>query len=105
MLKTEKVKTHVMFPAELLQAIDKTVGSRKRSKFIVEATKEKLEELKFRQALEASAGCWKDKNHPCLRTQEDIRTYLKKAREITEKRDKRVRNTLRFNCNRSKFLN
>jgi len=49
MLKTEKVKTHVMFPAELLQAIDKTVGGRKRSKFIVEAAKEKLEGLQISQ--------------------------------------------------------
>jgi hypothetical protein len=89
MLKTEKVKTHVMFPAELLQAIDKVVGGRKRSRFIVEAAKEKLEELKFQQALEAAAGCWKDENHPELRTQEDIRSYLKKTREITEKRMKR----------------
>jgi len=93
-MKTAKIKTHIIFPAELLDAIDKTIGGRKRSKFIVEAAKEKLEKLKFRQALEASAGCWKDKNHPCLRTQEDIRTYLKKAREITEERDKRVRNSL-----------
>lgn len=86
MLKTEKVKTHVMFPAELLQAIDKTVGGRKRSKFIVEATREKLEELKFQQVLESAAGCWKDENHADLKTQKDIRAYLKKTREITSKR-------------------
>jgi hypothetical protein len=89
MLKTEKVKTHVMFPAELLHAIDKIVGGRKRSSFIVEAAKEKLEEIRFQKALETAAGCWKDETHPDLRTQEDIRGYLKKIREITEKRMKR----------------
>ncbi len=89
MLKTEKVKTHVMFPAELLHAIDKTVGGRKRSRFIVEAAKEKLEELKFRQALEVAAGCWRDENHPDLKTQKDIKIYIKKARETTEKRIRR----------------
>jgi hypothetical protein len=89
MLKTEKIKTHVVFPAELLNAIDKSVGGRKRSRFIVEAAKEKLEELKFQKALEASAGCWKDENHPDLKTQKDIRAYLKKTREITDKRIKR----------------
>lgn len=51
MLKTEKVKTHVVFPANLLKAIDKTVGGRKRSKFIVEAAKEKLEELQISQLI------------------------------------------------------
>jgi len=89
MLKTERVKTHVVFPANLLKAIDKTVGGRKRSKFIVEAAKEKLEELKIQQALEEAAGCWRDENHPDLKTQKDISAYLKKAREITEKRVKR----------------
>lgn len=89
MLKIEKVKTHVMFPSELLRAIDKTVGDRKRSRFIVEAAKEKLEELKFQQALESAAGCWRDENHPDLKKQKDIRAYLKKAREITDKRIKR----------------
>jgi hypothetical protein len=89
MLKTEKVKTHVMFPADVLQAIDKIVGGRKRSRFIVEAAKEKLEELKFQQALEVAAGCWRDENHPDLKTQKDIKIYLKKARETTEKRIRR----------------
>ena len=89
-LKTEKIKTHVMFPSELLMAIDKTVGGRKRSKFIVEASKKKLEELQVQEALEVAAGCWKDEKHPDLRTQQDIRTHLKKIRDLTEKRIKRL---------------
>ncbi|MBA3071400.1 MAG: hypothetical protein FP829_04445 [Nitrospirae bacterium] len=90
MLKTEKIKTHVMFPSELIRAIDKSVGDRKRSKFIVEAAKKRLEELKVQEALEVAAGCWKDENHPDLRTQQDIRTHLKKMRELTGKRIKRL---------------
>lgn len=89
MLKTEKIKTHVIFPAELLHAIDKTVGGRKRSRFIVEAAEEKLLEIKLRDALDASAGCWKDENHPDLKTEKDVRTYLKRARVTTEKRMRR----------------
>lgn len=90
MLKTEKIKTHVMFPSELLMAIDKTVGGRKRSKFIVEATQKRLKELQVQEALEVAAGCWKDEKHPDLRTQQDIRMHLKKMRELTEKRIKRL---------------
>jgi hypothetical protein len=82
-MKTAKIKTHIIFPAELLDAIDKTIGGRKRSKFIVEAAKEKLEEIKFQQALEVAAGCWKDENHPDLESRKDINNYLQKAREIT----------------------
>lgn len=90
MLKTEKIKTHVMFPSDLLKAIDKTVGGRKRSKFIVEAAEKKLADIRIQKALEATAGCWKDENHPDLMTQKDIRAYLKKTRESTDKRIKRL---------------
>lgn len=90
MLKAGKIKTHVIFPSELLEEIDKTVGGRKRSRFIVGAAKEKLEELKFQQALESAAGSWKDEDHPDLKTQKDIRAYLNKTREVTEKRIKRL---------------
>lgn len=88
-MKTAKIKTHIIFPADLLDAIDKTIGGRKRSKFIVEAAKEKLEEIKFQQALEVAAGCWRDENHPDLESRKDIRNYLQKARKTTEKRIKR----------------
>jgi hypothetical protein len=88
-MKAAKIKTHIIFPAELLDAIDKTIGGRKRSKFIVEAAKEKLEEIKFQQALEVAAGCWKDENHLDLESRKDIRNYLQKLRKIAEKRIKR----------------
>jgi len=89
-VKTAKIKTHIIFPADLLHAIDKTIGGRKRSKFIVEAAKEKLEEIKFQQALEVAAGCWRDENHPDLESRKDMRNYLQKARKATEKRMKRL---------------
>jgi hypothetical protein len=89
MVKAEKVKTHVIFPSELLEEIDKAVGGRKRSGFIVKAAREKLEELKFQRAMETAAGSWREENHPDLKTQEDIRAYLHKTRELTEKRTKR----------------
>ncbi|MBI4685716.1 MAG: hypothetical protein HY755_11010 [Nitrospirae bacterium] len=90
MLKTEKIKTHVMFPSDLLSAIDKIVGGRKRSRFIVEAAEKRLAEIRTQQALETAAGCWKDENHPDITTQKDIRAYLKRAREKTEQRIKRL---------------
>lgn len=37
-----KSKAYLIFPEDLLQAIDKLVGKRGRSKFVVEATRKEL---------------------------------------------------------------
>lgn len=83
-------KTHLIFPRELLEAIDKFVGKRKRSQFVVEATKEKLAQEKFLKVLKETAGAWKDENHPELRTKKDVDKYLRKLRKSFGERLKRV---------------
>ena len=85
----QKVKTNFLFPEDLLMAIDKLVGARKRTKFIVEATEEKLGKLRFSMALDKAAGAWKDENHPDLKTQGDINQYLREIRESTNQRLKK----------------
>jgi hypothetical protein len=89
-MEHQKVKTNFIFPEDLLTAIDRLVGARKRTKFIVEATQEKLERLRFSAALERAAGAWKDENHPDLKTQGDINQYLREIREPTNKRLTRI---------------
>jgi len=59
-----KSKAHLVFPEDLLQTIDKLVGKRGRSKFVVEATRKELKRIQFLQALQEAAGSWKDENHP-----------------------------------------
>lgn len=51
MKTTKNNKTHLVFPRELLEMIDKLIGKRKRSKFVVEATKEKLARERFARVL------------------------------------------------------
>jgi len=55
----------------------------------IEATQEKLERLRFSQALDKAAGAWKDNNHPHLKTQGDINQYLREIRVATNQRLKR----------------
>jgi len=49
-------KTYLVFPRELSETIDKLLGKRKRSQFVVEATKEKLAKEKFARAMKRAAG-------------------------------------------------
>jgi len=83
-------KTHFIFPRELLLQIDKIAGKRKRSAFVIQATKEKLAKEKFDWVLRDAAGAWSDKNHPELKTKKDVERYVRNLRKSWDKRLKRV---------------
>ncbi len=85
-----KVKAHLVFPREILEEVDKISGKRKRSYFIEEATREKLEKERFLNALEETKGAWREKSHPDLKTGKDMERYVREKRQSYGKRQKRV---------------
>lgn len=89
-MEVTKNKTHLVFHRELLEMIDKIVGKRKRSQFVIEATKDKLAREKFAKALKEAAGCWTDKNHPDLMTKRDVERYVRNLRKSANKRLKEI---------------
>jgi hypothetical protein len=84
-----KSKAHLVFPDELLQAIDKLVGKRGRSKFVVEATRKELKRIQLQKALEKAAGAWKDEDHPEIK-QKGTYQWVKDLREEAEERFKEI---------------
>jgi len=82
-----KNKAHLIFPEDLLQAIDKLAGKRGRSKFVVEATRKELKRIQFLEALREAAGSWKDENHPKLKE----RGTYQWVRDQREMEDRRIR--------------
>lgn len=74
-------RINVTSPGSLLQELKRYVPSRKRSKFIVEATEKELHRMRFRKALRESAGAWSDVNHPDLMTAEHVNRYVRRLRE------------------------
>ena len=87
---SKKVKAHITLPANILETIDRLAGKRGRSKFMTEAAEEKIDKEKFLEALKESAGAWKDENHPELSSIKDIDRYVRKMREGTIQRFKRI---------------
>jgi metal-responsive CopG/Arc/MetJ family transcriptional regulator len=83
------VKAHLVFPSEILEEVDKISGKRKRSLFIAQATREKIERERFVRTLEETKGAWSDKNHPELQTAKDMERYLKEKRQSYRPRLKR----------------
>jgi metal-responsive CopG/Arc/MetJ family transcriptional regulator len=45
-METQKVRINISVPKELLMAIDRMAGKRKRSRFIAEAVRERIESVK-----------------------------------------------------------
>ena len=80
-----KNKAHLIFPEDLLQAIDKLVGKRGRSKFVVEATRKELKRIQFFQALQEAAGSWKDEDHPELKERGTYQ-WVREQRELEDRR-------------------
>jgi len=85
-----KKTTHFIFPRALLLQIDQVAGKRKRSAFVVQAAREKLDKEKFDWVLRDAAGAWSDKNHPELKTKKDVAKYIRDFRKLSGNRLKKL---------------
>lgn len=83
------IRTNVILPVDLVREIDRVAGARRRSRFLAEAAQEKLARGRFDRAAARAFGAWTDENHPNLRTDADMRKYLKRARASTGARIRR----------------
>jgi len=59
-------RTHIILPEQLVEDIDRMVGRRRRSGFIVQAAETELMRLRQLAAIEKVTGSWKSRNHPEL---------------------------------------
>ena len=77
---SETQKVTVSLPASLLERLKERIPPRQRSSFIAEAVQERLALEDQLDAIQESAGCWKDEDHPDLATDEDIDAWLAELR-------------------------
>ena len=66
---------------DILEEVDQIAGKRKRSLFIAQATREKLQRGRFLRTLEETQGAWNDKNHPELKTARDMEQFISDKRQ------------------------
>ncbi len=53
-------------PEDLLEELKKTIPKGEQSKVVGEALRNELKRIKFKKAVEAGFGAWKDAKHPEL---------------------------------------
>ncbi|HUG15874.1 MAG TPA: hypothetical protein VMM78_12760 [Thermomicrobiales bacterium] len=73
-------RTHVVLANDVLEELDRLVGKRKRSQFIEEAVRAKLQRERQRIALRDGAGILKDKDYPEWETPETIYAWVREQR-------------------------
>jgi hypothetical protein len=73
-------RTHVILDDEVIEAIDKVVGQRGRSRFLEEAAREKLDRLELEQAIREGAGSLKEKDYPHWPDQASINEWVRAQR-------------------------
>ena len=76
----ETTRAHIVIPQELLDAVDRLVGKRKRSEFVVEALREKVSRAEQSTALKESAGILNPANHPEWDSAEKVAAWVHNLR-------------------------
>jgi metal-responsive CopG/Arc/MetJ family transcriptional regulator len=82
-------RTHIILPEQLVEDIDRIVGRRGRSRFIVQAAETELIRLRQIAAIEKAAGTWKSRNHPELA--QGAARWVSELRKESDKRLDRIR--------------
>ena len=76
----DSIRTHVVFPKELIETVDRLVGRRKRSAFVVQAVEEKLAWERLGKALTSTAGFLASNAHPEWETPEKVSASVRELR-------------------------
>lgn len=86
----EKImRTHVVFPKELVEAVDRLVGRRKRSAFVVQAVEEKLAHERLGKALAETRGILAKAAHPEWETPEKTSAWVRELRMLADESTER----------------
>ena len=81
-------RAHVILPIEVVADIDKLVGKRGRSAFLVEVAREEIQRRQQRNALRAANGAWKDEDHP--ESKDGAVAWVRQMRSESEKRAEQI---------------
>lgn len=83
---TMATRAHIALPEELLEAVDRVAGKRKRSRFVEAAIREKLSREALSAALKESAGSIDLSSYPEWKNPEGVSAWVRSGRREDEVR-------------------
>jgi predicted transcriptional regulator len=72
------VRTNLLLPESLVEEVDRYAGRRGRSRYVAEALEARLKRDRLREAIETTAGAWKDR--PEFATSEMVVEWVRALR-------------------------
>lgn len=75
------VRTNLLLSEDLVKEVDHFAGPRGRSRYVTEALEARLKRDRLREAIDATAGAWKD--HPLFPTDESVVEWVRAGRRDT----------------------
>ena len=83
---TTPTRAHVVLPEDLLEAVDRVAGKRKRSRFVEAAIREKLSREALSAALRESAGAIDLSSYPEWQNPEGVSAWVRSGRKEDDAR-------------------
>ena len=72
------VRTNLLLPEDVIQALDRVAGPRGRSRYVAEAVRERVRRDERLALLRSVAGIWRD--HPLFPTDESVVEWVRAGR-------------------------
>jgi predicted transcriptional regulator len=85
-MSTEMIRTHIVISRDIVDEVDRLVGTRHRSAFVSEAVAEKLARERLRRAARKLGGSLADKDIPGWESTESAAKWVRSLRRESDDR-------------------
>ena len=86
-IESDNQRTHVVIPRELINEVDDLVGPRRRSQFLADALREKLNRVRLASAAREAAGSLADVPIPQWQSSAGAAAWVRKLRRSDDLRN------------------
>ena len=81
-MRAVKERMNLYITKSLMDDLRRVIPARERTRFVEDVLARELRRRKLKAALKASAGAWKDEDHPDMMTGADIDRWIEEQRRL-----------------------
>lgn len=81
-MRAVKERMNLYITKSVMDDLRRAVPARERTRFVEEVLAREIRRRKLKAALKASAGAWKDEDHPDMMTGADIDRWIEEQRRL-----------------------